>query len=114
MHVAGRRSVAIKPWRNQFATHTWPAFYTSVRDFRASKHNLEENRIKETELAAAQVLPHDITPRTIVLVIGESITRDNMSLYGYSRNTTPKLEALAALTSGSPSSRMLGPLRRAQ
>lgn len=89
-------SVAIKPWRNQFATHTWPAFYTSVLDFRASKHNLEENRIKETELAAAQVLPHDITPRTIVLVIGESITRDNMSLYGYSRNTTPKLEALAA------------------
>ncbi|MEY0290874.1 MULTISPECIES: phosphoethanolamine transferase CptA [Providencia] len=35
------------------------------------------------------------TPRTFVLVIGESTSRDRMSLYGYSRPTTPELEELA-------------------
>ncbi|KAA9000127.1 phosphoethanolamine transferase CptA [Affinibrenneria salicis] len=34
-------------------------------------------------------------PRTLVLVIGESTTRSRMSLYGYSRPTTPRLEALS-------------------
>lgn len=32
--------------------------------------------------------------KTLVLVIGESTTRQHMSLYGYTRPTTPKLEAL--------------------
>jgi heptose-I-phosphate ethanolaminephosphotransferase len=36
------------------------------------------------------------TPRTLVLVIGESTTSQRMSLYGYSRPTTPRLDALAA------------------
>lgn len=31
---------------------------------------------------------------TYILVIGESTTRNNMSLYGYHRNTTPKLSKL--------------------
>ncbi|WP_218058703.1 MULTISPECIES: phosphoethanolamine transferase CptA [unclassified Gilliamella] len=31
-------------------------------------------------------------PRTLVLVIGESTTRNRMSICGYSRNTTPKIE----------------------
>ena len=31
-------------------------------------------------------------PRTLVLVIGESTTRNRMSIYGYSRNTTPQIE----------------------
>ncbi|WP_265497983.1 phosphoethanolamine transferase CptA [Providencia rustigianii] len=34
------------------------------------------------------------TPRTFVLVIGESTSRDRMSLYGYSRPTTPELDQL--------------------
>ena len=35
------------------------------------------------------------TPRTFVLVIGESTSRDRMSLYGYQRPTTPELDQLA-------------------
>ncbi|QTF09980.1 phosphoethanolamine transferase CptA [Brenneria izadpanahii] len=35
------------------------------------------------------------TPRTLVMVIGESTTRSRMSLYGYSRATTPRLDALS-------------------
>ncbi|MDR3323629.1 MAG: phosphoethanolamine transferase CptA [Zoogloeaceae bacterium] len=34
------------------------------------------------------------TPRTLVLVIGESTARPRMSLYGYARKTTPRLEVL--------------------
>lgn len=32
------------------------------------------------------------TPRTLVLIIGESTTRTRMGIYGYSRNTTPMIE----------------------
>lgn len=32
------------------------------------------------------------TPRTLVLVIGESTTRNRMGIYGYGRNTTPQME----------------------
>ncbi len=35
------------------------------------------------------------TPRTFVLVIGESTSRDRMSLYGYPRPTTPELDNIA-------------------
>jgi heptose-I-phosphate ethanolaminephosphotransferase len=31
---------------------------------------------------------------TVVLIISESINRDNMGIYGYERNTTPMLEKL--------------------
>jgi heptose-I-phosphate ethanolaminephosphotransferase len=34
------------------------------------------------------------TPRTLVMVIGESTSRSRMSLYGYARKTTPHLDAL--------------------
>jgi len=37
---------------------------------------------------------HAGQPATLVLVIGESTNRQRMSLYGYSRETTPELDAL--------------------
>jgi heptose-I-phosphate ethanolaminephosphotransferase len=40
------------------------------------------------------------TPRTLVLVLGESTTREHMHLYGYNRDTTPNLDALAASDKG--------------
>nr|WP_267879224.1 sulfatase-like hydrolase/transferase [Methylobacillus glycogenes] len=33
-------------------------------------------------------------PGTLVLVIGESTNRQRMSLYGYARETTPRLDAM--------------------
>ncbi|MDH2014575.1 phosphoethanolamine transferase CptA [Pseudomonas juntendi] len=39
-------------------------------------------------------------PRTLVLVLGESTTREHMHLYGYNRDTTPNLDALAANEKG--------------
>lgn len=38
--------------------------------------------------------PNGSTPSTLVLVIGESTNRQHMSLYGYHRQTTPRLDAL--------------------
>lgn len=35
------------------------------------------------------------TPRTLVLVIGESTTRNRMGIYGYGRDTTPQIEQFA-------------------
>lgn len=37
---------------------------------------------------------HGDKPNTLVLVIGESTNRERMSLYGYSRQTTPRLDAI--------------------
>lgn len=54
----------------------------------------------KTRLASSwtQVHASPESPDLLVLGIGESLRADNMSLYGYSRNTTPKL--LARLASG--------------
>jgi heptose-I-phosphate ethanolaminephosphotransferase len=40
-------------------------------------------------------LPMPAGPITHVLVIGESLNRDHMSLYGYDRKTTPRLDGLS-------------------
>ncbi|MDL2214636.1 lipid A phosphoethanolamine transferase [Dysgonomonas sp. OttesenSCG-928-M03] len=40
------------------------------------------------------VVEKDSVPQTIVVVIGESLARNHMSLYGYGRNTNPELEKL--------------------
>ncbi len=40
----------------------------------------------------------DSVPEVYVLVIGETLRADDMSLYGYGRNTTPRLKALADTT----------------
>lgn len=55
---------------------------------------------EECAINERQSFPYTVTsidsipPRTIVLVIGESLTRTHMSLYGYPRKTNPKLESL--------------------
>lgn len=38
-------------------------------------------------------------PRNIVLIIGESLSKDHMSLYGYHKPTTPRLDSIAAADS---------------
>jgi heptose-I-phosphate ethanolaminephosphotransferase len=50
-------------------------------------------RVKNLELLAEQPGANDFTGNVIV-VIGESITRNHMSIYGYNRPTTPYLDAI--------------------
>lgn len=54
----------------------------------------DQHEAAEITEARSVLLDASPAPRTIVLVIGESTTRDDWSLYGYSRDTTPKLKAL--------------------
>lgn len=51
------------------------------------------NRVAPGTIKATRVMRHD-GPETYVLVIGESVARSHMGLYGYFRDTTPRLSAM--------------------
>jgi len=55
----------------------------------------ENEKIAEREHFDYQIINavNDTIPQTIVIVIGESLTRNHMQLYGYGRHTNPLLEA---------------------
>ena len=59
---------------------------------RQFKEQLAQGKIPPA-LASMHLLP-DGGQKTVVLVIGESATRNNCSLYGYGRKTTPEMEKL--------------------
>ncbi|TNE78118.1 MAG: phosphoethanolamine transferase CptA [Gammaproteobacteria bacterium] len=52
------------------------------------------NKNRQIEPLQHLVASKDSLPDTVVLVIGESTNRQRMSLYGYQRPTTPRLDAL--------------------
>ncbi|WP_436877717.1 phosphoethanolamine transferase CptA [Siccibacter turicensis] len=64
--------------------------------YRTQLNNLQGILDKNRELPPLANLKDNSgdAPRTLVLVIGESTQRGRMSLYGYSRDTTPELKAL--------------------
>lgn len=84
-HLVNRMEPAA-PWQ----------FVAGYYNYRNQLNSLEE------KLQANRALPplknlvdaNGDTPRTLVLVIGESTQRNRMSLYGYGRNTTPEIDAL--------------------
>ncbi len=78
-----------------------PLFYFHYNYKKMSKEMEQARRLRE-ELAQGIVSPvlssmhlkPGIDKKTVVLVIGESDTRNNWSLYGYGRKTNPELEKL--------------------
>lgn len=71
----------------------WHTCYTVYRHIMAELAELE----KATSMSPDHLGSTRYTGsagRTVVLVIGESLTRNNMSLYGYARQTTPNLSAM--------------------
>jgi heptose-I-phosphate ethanolaminephosphotransferase len=62
-----------------------------IREYRAWR----QARGTRPDIAVVQQGPLAGQPQTYVFVIGESLTRNHMSLYGYWRKTTPELERLA-------------------
>ena len=56
--------------------------------------NIEKENEKYLHTAEKYITQAGDKPQTIVLVIGESMNREDMSLYGYSRKTTPRLEEI--------------------
>lgn len=73
-------------------------YYNFYKIFLAYKSNrsFEKEAIAERQKSDYPVtnLQTDSVPRTIVVVIGESLTRNHMSIYGYDRATTPNLSSL--------------------
>lgn len=86
---------ASKPWRRMNPVIFWTNFSESVQSTKRSWITYGEKRA-EAEAKALEKLPIIQRPgsSTIVLVISESINRENMSVYGYPRKTTPQLENL--------------------
>ena len=70
-------------------------FYKMFVDYKI-RLGKEECAILERQSQTYEVneVYQDSVPKTIVVVIGESLTRRHMSLYGYPRTTNPKLGAL--------------------
>lgn len=85
-----------KHWRRYHPTIYWSLWVTSITNLRSTLSNQEVERSR-LQVNAKAVGP-TITvaePSTVVLVITDSVNRDNMSLYGYDRDTTPELTAFS-------------------
>lgn len=86
---------ASKPWRKLHPAVFWSSWSQSVAGMRNNWR--EQSAARERRQLLAASLHPSVTselPSTVVLVIGESINRDNLSLYGYARATTPELVRL--------------------
>ena len=85
---------ASKPWRRLHPLAFWSNWTASVRTLKADMADQQQLRDQALVRArqAAPVIAH-AGPSTVVLVITDSINRDNMALYGYGRDTTPRLQA---------------------
>lgn len=77
---------AAPPWQLMFGYNNYQ------RELKSIEQNLLTlNKIPP--LANLTEVPKTL-PTTVVIVIGESTTRTHMSLYGYPRNTNPKLSSI--------------------
>jgi len=85
---------ASKPWRRLHPAIFWAGWSQSVHTLRATWAGQEKvcDRLMAQAKAIAPVALQ-AGPSTVVLVITDSINRDNMALYGYGRPTTPRLLA---------------------
>ncbi|BDR09404.1 phosphoethanolamine transferase [Comamonas thiooxydans] len=86
---------ASKPWRRINPFIFWSQFVESAIETKESWRTYDQARKDALELAKGKNPEVErMGSSTIVLVISESINRDNMSLYGYERQTTPNLKSL--------------------
>lgn len=82
-----------KPWRRHHPFLFWPNWSMELVDLRHSWSDQESQRKQlRTNAHAAQPKLISSGPSVVVLVLTESVNRDNLSLYGYRRKTTPLLE----------------------
>lgn len=83
-----------KPWRRLHPAVFWTHWSQSVLALRADWADRQHER--ELALARARTAKPVVArdgPSTLVLVITDSVNRDNLSLYGYQRPTSPRLLA---------------------
>jgi heptose-I-phosphate ethanolaminephosphotransferase len=84
---------AIKPWRRLHPAVFWSRWADEVDAERLGWADRHRWRDATLERARAEGAATDATsPSTVVLVLTDSVNRDNLGLYGYPRDTTPQLE----------------------
>lgn len=88
-------SWVIRPWRAHLPPVEWRKVVLHVKAVKEDWSSFQEELENEGKVAQENIKALESKAETIVLVIGESMNRDNMSLYGYSRKTTPLLEGAA-------------------
>ncbi len=67
-------------------------YYDYINTYMDERADLTK-RIKLQKYNAVKIIQNTANPpQTIVVILGESTTRNRMSLYGYKRKTTPRLE----------------------
>jgi heptose-I-phosphate ethanolaminephosphotransferase len=86
---------ASKPWRRHHPLLFWAHWLETVQALRASwaDRQAERDRLLANAYETSPVVTQQVAS-TVVLVLTDSVNRDNMSLYGYARPTTPQLAAL--------------------
>lgn len=92
--LAATLAYASKPWRRLHPLLFWPNWVQSLQTLRGQWSDQQQAR--DRALQRAQAAAPTLTqtgPATVVLVITDSINRDNLGLYGYGRPTTPRLLA---------------------
>ncbi len=99
--VLGSIGYLSKPWRRHHPALFWPAWAAQVDALRDSWSDQARQRaqLMSNARAAGPTIRQD-GPATVVLVLTDSVNRDNMSLYGYGRDTTPALAALSREEAG--------------
>ncbi|EPD37945.1 MULTISPECIES: sulfatase-like hydrolase/transferase [Delftia] len=83
---------ANKPWRKLHPIIFWKNWMESISLVQAEWAN--QVAIREEQFTRAKAMAPKVERKgnsTIVLVIADSINRDNLGIYGYPRNTTPML-----------------------
>jgi heptose-I-phosphate ethanolaminephosphotransferase len=92
--LAGSIAYASKPWRRLHPALQWADWSRSVQGQRAAWADgatARQGTLQRAKDAGPALLSQE--PATVVLVVSESINRDNLGLYGYARATTPRLSA---------------------
>ena len=93
-------ATASKPWRRHHPLVFWPHWAGEVISLRGQWAQSSDHR-ENLLLRAIEQMPviTQSSPDTLVLVIGDSVNRSHLSLYGYARDTSPELVARQRLDS---------------
>ncbi len=88
---------AVRKGPRLLASHGVYQFCTTLCRYADEIRAVDAVRTERQSLSLAPVAFLDgdpAMPRTYVFIVGESANRNHFSLYGYKRNTTPRLEAM--------------------
>lgn len=78
-------------------SHPYSALLLAYNDARARYERMESRRVFLEQLPASQAQCSE-DYENVLIVLGESASRSHMSLYGYSKRTTPFLESIQPFT----------------